>query len=253
MSTPFSPVSNRWLQTVAPRPAARLRLICFHPAGAGPNFYRSWADRFPEDIEVSSVHLPGREGRYLEPPLTDYTVTVSALHAALRPALDRPYALFGHSMGALLAYGVALTAARLGDRAPERLLLSGCSGPGSEPPKAGRAEWTDADLVADLRAMGGTPEEVLDDPCLMDLILPVLRADYGVCDSFRVAPPAGPLLHSPLTILGGAEDHHTPAALAAWAAVSTGPSSQHSFPGGHFFLVNESADAVLATVAAELR
>ena len=252
MSTPFSPAANRWLQTVTPRPAARLRLFCFHPAGAGPNFYREWAERLPADIELTAVHLPGREGRFLEPALTDYAAAVAALHAGLRPALDRPYALFGHSMGALLAYGVAVSAARAGDPAPERLLVSGCGGPGTVQPKGGRSGWTDADLVADLREMGGTPEQVLAEPALLDLILPTLRADYALCDSFGAAPLTGPLLRVPLSVLGGTEDHYTTADLARWSSVTTGPATQYAFPGGHFFLSQESADAVLATVVAEL-
>ncbi|WP_165845501.1 thioesterase II family protein [Streptacidiphilus pinicola] len=252
MPTPTSPAANLWLQTVTPRPAARLRLFCFHPAGAGPNFYRSWGERLPQDVEVVAVHLPGREGRFLEPPLSDYSPVVAELHAALRTALDRPYALFGHSMGALLAYGVAVAAARHGDPAPERLLLSGCGGPGTVQTKGGRAVWSDAELVADLREMGGTPEEVLAEPDLLKLILPVLRADYALCDSFHAAPPAGPLLDVPLTVLGGVDDHYGPADLARWSAVTSGPTTQYAFPGGHFFLAAESADAVLATVTAEL-
>ncbi|WP_042382127.1 thioesterase II family protein [Streptacidiphilus melanogenes] len=256
MFTPFSTASAPWLQTVSPRPAARLRLLCFPPAGSGPNFYRPWATQLPADIEVSAVSLPGRESRFREPLLANYDVAVSSLYAALRPwfgADRRPYALLGHSMGAMLAYGVALTAARLGDPAPERLLLSGAGGPGTEPPKAGRSEWSDAELVADLREMGGTPEEVLAEPELLFHILPVLRADYRLCDSFRTTPPGGPLLNCPLTLMSGADDHATAPAVARWAEVTAGPTTQYTFPGGHFYLTQESADPVVTTVASELR
>ncbi|WP_052442944.1 thioesterase II family protein [Streptacidiphilus neutrinimicus] len=255
MFTPSSPAPNPWLQTVVPRPAARLRLLCFHPAGSGTSFYRPWAGRLPADIEVSAVSLPGREARYREPLQSDYSVLLSSLYAALRPTLAadrRPYALFGHSMGALLAYGVALTAARLGDPGPERLLLSGMGGPGTVPPKPGRPKWSDEALVADLREMGGTPEEVLAEPELLHWILPVLRADYSVCDTFRAAPPSGPLLTCPLTLMGGADDHATPPELARWAEVTAGPATQYTFPGGHFYLTEESPDAVLATLTTEL-
>jgi surfactin synthase thioesterase subunit len=250
-ATPLG-TNSRWLKTFTPRPDARLRLICFHPAGAGPNFYRSWAVLLSQDIEVCVVHLPGRESRFVEDPLTDYPTAVADLYAALRPVLDRPYALFGHSMGALLAHGVATTAARLGAPAPARLLLSGAGGPGCEPSKAGRGGWTDDELVADLREMGGTPEGVLADPELLGLILPVLRADYALCDSFHAGPPAGPTLTCPLTLLSGENDHYSPADVALWAPTTTGPTTQHLYAGGHFFLAHESAEAVLATVAQEL-
>ncbi|MGW7386056.1 thioesterase II family protein [Streptomyces sp. NPDC054794] len=247
-----APGTNPWLRPLTHSPRPRMRLLCFHPAGAGPNFYRAWAARLPQDVEVLAVHLPGREGRFAEPRLTDYHAAVAALYAGVRPALGPlPYAFFGHSMGALLAYGVALTAARHGDPAPERLLLSGCAGPGGPHPKSGRGQWSDADIVEDLRAMGGTTDEVLASPELMDILLPVLRADYTLCDSFHAAPPTG-RLGCPLTVLGGADDRHTPDDLARWAAVSTGAFAHHTFPGGHFFLTRESTDPVLSTVTAVL-
>ncbi|WP_280720019.1 alpha/beta fold hydrolase [Kitasatospora sp. MAP5-34] len=233
-----------------PRPAARLRLLCFHPAGGGPRMYRDWASELPEDIEVLAVQLPGRETRIGEPCLTDYERAVQQLHAALRRYLDCPYALFGHSMGALLAYGVAVAAAQHGDRAPERLLVSGCAGPGIPHPKAGRPGWSDQELVADLRSMGGTPEEVLANPELLSLILPTLRADFALCDTFR--RPAGPLLDCPLTVLGGLQDIVTPEGLRHWAGTTSAGTSVHTYPGGHFFLTEESAASVLATVSAAL-
>ncbi|AUG82011.1 thioesterase [Kitasatospora sp. MMS16-BH015] len=241
-----------WLQIPVPRPGAGLRLYCLPPAGAGPYFYRSWAAGLPAEIELRAVHLPGRENRYGEPRLTDYQAALAALYAAIRPGLDGPYALFGHSMGALFAHGLAVTAARLGDPGPEHLLLSGCGGPGTVPVKPGRAEWSDEDFVADLRRMGGTSEEVLAEPELLQLVLPVLRADYTLCDSYHQDPPSGPPLTCPLTILGGEDDHYTAADLARWRAVTTGPATQHAFPGGHFYLTGESAAATLATVTAAL-
>ncbi|MER5640602.1 alpha/beta fold hydrolase [Kitasatospora sp. NPDC002227] len=241
-----------WLQTPAPRPGARLRLFCLPPAGAGPSFYRRWANRLPADVELRAVHLPGREARFSEPLLTDYPSALAELYAAMRPELDRPYALFGHSMGALFAHGLALTAARLGERGPEQLLLSGCGGPGTEPPKPGRAGWSDEEFVADLRTMGGTSEEVLANPELLELLLPVLRADFTLCDSYLAEPPSGPLLHCPLTLLGGEEDHYSAEDIARWTVVTAGASTQHAFPGGHFYLAGESADAALDTVAAAL-
>jgi len=246
--------TNPWLRPLTRSTHPRLRLLCIPPAGAGPHFYRTWATGLPEDVEALAIHLPGRENRFAEPLMTDYHDAVEAVYAGVRTALGPlPYALFGHSMGALLAYGLALTAARMGDPAPEHLLLSGCSGPGSPPLKAGRGRWSEVELVADLRAMGGTTTEVLENPELLDLLMPILRADYTLCESFRAAPPTGPLLSCPLTVLAGADDDdHTPADLARWADVSNGCFSQYTFSGGHFFLTHESARPVLTTVASAL-
>lgn len=165
---------------------------------------------------------------------------------------QRPYALFGHSMGALLAYGVAQEAARYGGSSPVRLFVSGADGPGGGS-KRNRATWSDDELVAELRKLGGTPEAVFDEPELLDIILPILRADYLVCDGFRAAVPAAdPTLECPVSILGGAADEYDEQQLGRWAGVTRGPSRQRIFPGGHFFLSEESADAVSHHVAREL-
>ncbi|MET8629450.1 alpha/beta fold hydrolase [Kitasatospora sp. NPDC004669] len=241
--------AGAWARTPLPRPRARLRLLCLHPAGAGPTLYRSWPAALPADVELVAVQLPGRESRLAEAPLTDYREAVTALHTALRPYLDEPYALFGHSMGALLAYGLARAAVR----PPLRLFVSGAAGPGSEQEKPGRANWSEAELVAELRENGGTPEAVLAEPELLDLILPTLRADYAICDSFDShAGPAGPLLDCPVTVLGGLADTVSAADLRRWAATTTGPTTCHTYAGGHFFLTGDSAPAVLATLAAAL-
>ena len=241
-----------WVRPLAAaRPGARLRLLCFHPAGGGPALFRGWPAALPEDVEVLAVQLPGREGRLAEPCLTGFPEAVKRLHAALRPWLDRPYALFGHSMGALLAYGVATAAARHGDRTPAGLLVSGAGGPGSARDRRGRAYWSERELVAELRSMGGTPEEVLADRDLLSVVLPTLRADYAICDSFR--RPAGPPLDCPVSVFGGQDDDSVPVGdLRRWSDTTRGESSVRLFPGGHFFLTAPSSAAVLAAVAADL-
>ncbi|PYC77215.1 putative thioesterase [Streptomyces tateyamensis] len=238
-----------WVRPLRSVARPRLRLFLFHPAGAGPLLYRDWPDRLPADLDLWAVQLPGREARFAEPLLTDYQQAVDQLAVALRPYLDRPYAFFGHSMGALLAHGVAVAGRQHGDRAPERVLFSGCPGPGS-PARPDRSALTDAELVAELRRMGGTPEEVLAEPDLLELLLPILRADFAVVSSAR--RPEGPLLDCPVTMLGGTEDTVTVEELERWRTVSTGPGSLHVFPGGHFYLTGDSAPEVLATIADEL-
>ncbi|WP_035851364.1 thioesterase II family protein [Kitasatospora azatica] len=249
-SHPNTTAANAWVRLPAPRPAARLRLVCFHPAGAGPALFRGWPERLPADVELLAVQLPGREARFAEPRLTDYRTAVDRLHSALLPYLDRPYALFGHSMGALLAYGFAMAVRRSGDRAPERLLVSGSPGPGSAPRRLGRSTWSDEQLVAALRSMGGTPEEVLAEPGLLALVLPTLRDDFAVVESFH--RPDGPLLDCPVTVLGGEQDSVSTEELHRWSAATSGDTSVRTFPGGHFFLTGPAAPDVLKTVSADL-
>ncbi|MGF1428295.1 thioesterase II family protein [Kitasatospora sp. LaBMicrA B282] len=269
MSPQHPTAAGAWIRRLTPRPApsivagsthagaapagpTRLRLICLHPAGAGASLYRDWPAALPADVEVLAVQLPGRETRLFDPCLTDYRQVVDELHAALRPLLTGRYALFGHSMGAMLGYGLALAAAEHGDPAPVRLLVSGCGGPGSAPREPGRADWSDEELVADLRKMGGTPEEVLAQPDLLDLILPPLRADYQVCEGYYQPRPQAPRLSCPISVLGGRDDNVTPADLDLWSAVTTADTSVRLFDGGHFFLTGPAAPAVLAAVTADL-
>ncbi len=212
--------------------------------------YRGWPAGLPADVEVVAVQLPGRETAIGRPCLSDYREAVEQLSAALRPGFDRPYALFGHSMGALLAYGVAAAARQRGDRAPERLLVSGSAGPGFASGRPDRADWSDGELVEDLRSMGGTPEEVLANRELVGMILPTLRADYAICRSFH--RPDGPLLDCPVSVLGGEDDTVSLDALHHWSTVSRASTTVRTFPGGHFFLTGESAAGVLAAVSQDL-
>ncbi|MCX4744974.1 alpha/beta fold hydrolase [Kitasatospora sp. NBC_01287] len=253
-SQPVTP-TGAWTLPLAVRPQSRLRLICFHPAGAGAYLYRGWAAALPADVDLFAVQLPGRENRLAEPCLTDYQQAVTELSEVLRPLLlDGPYAFFGHSMGAMLAYGVAAAAARRGDPLPHRLLLSGCGGPGTPQRKPGRGHWTDDDLVADLREMGGTPEEVLAQPELLELILPTLRADYTLCDGYYRdhREPVFPPLACPVSIFGGVDDLVSRTDLERWTATTRAGSSVRMFPGGHFYLTGESRGPLLSALTAEL-
>ncbi|MDH6132148.1 surfactin synthase thioesterase subunit [Kitasatospora sp. MAA4] len=239
-----------WVRCPEPRPQARLRLICFHPAGGGPTMYRTWPQSLPADVELLAIQLPGRESRIAEPHLTTYQDAVEQAHAAIMPFLDRPYALFGHSMGAMISYGVALAAQREGRRAPSRLLVSGCAAPAHIRRRPERLEWDDARLVQELRAMGGTSPEVLAIPELVEMVLPTLRADYRICATF--SHPQDEQLDCPVAVFGGTEDTMSQESLARWADTTRADSSLRMFPGGHFFLTNAAAPDVLAGIREEL-
>jgi medium-chain acyl-[acyl-carrier-protein] hydrolase len=248
--------ASAWVRSPAPRPGARLQLLCFHPAGGGPSLFRGWPAQLPADVEVLAIQLPGRESRFTETPLSDYREAVAQAFAALRPLLERPYALFGHSMGGLLAYGIALTAQQTGAPAPTRLIVSSCAAPGSPNERRGRGHWSEAELVGELRKMGGTPEEVLTDPDLLSLILPTLRADYTICDSFFARPPQGMLLDCPVSAFCGSEDTVTPEQMRAWSATTSATTSAgaeaRTFAGNHFYLSGPTAPSVLGAVSALL-
>jgi medium-chain acyl-[acyl-carrier-protein] hydrolase len=227
------------------RPAA-LRLLCFPYAGGGASLYHPWVDALGPELDVVPVQLPGREERMREPRFTRMEDLMAPLARAVAPALDRPFALFGHSMGAVVAYELArhLHAAGTG---PVHLIVSACRPPARI--RDGKEIWNlpKAEFLAELRLLGGTPEEVLDSE-LMEVFAPLLRADLQLHGSYRPLP--GEPLACPVTAFWGSCDPRTRAVpIEEWRSVTTGPFGAVGFEGGHFF-VRERRSEVIARVRA---
>ncbi|MEV5176581.1 alpha/beta fold hydrolase [Streptomyces flaveolus] len=223
-----------WLVNRRPHPAARLRLVCVPYAGGGASAYAQWAQELAPDLEVHAVRLPGRESRLSEPPLTDVRDVVAALGEELLAAIRPPFVLFGHSMGALIAYELTRWLRAVGGPGPERLLVSGRQAPHLARRVRSPYDLPDAEFVEALRSLGGTPEEVLGDAHVMRLLMPVLRADFRLNDAYRHRP--GKPLDCPVSAFGGRDDPVVGEdGLRAWQAHTEGPFTLHMFDGGHFF------------------
>jgi medium-chain acyl-[acyl-carrier-protein] hydrolase len=234
MNTANKTATSKWVTFPAPNPAARLRLFCFPYAGGGASIFRAWGRQLPPTVEVCAVQLPGQGGRLLEPPFTRLTAMVEALAPALRPFTDRPFAFFGHSMGAMIAFELARLLRREGRAMPVRLFVSGRRAPQlpTEPPTY---DWSEAGFISELRRLNGTPQEVLEHEELMRLILPQLRADFEAVQTYRYEPE--PPLDIPFSVFGGVEDcGASRQMLEPWAEHTTREFTLQMFPSDHFFL-----------------
>jgi surfactin synthase thioesterase subunit len=250
---------SAWLKVFKPRPGAALRLFCFPYAGGGASVYRLWPDELPDWVEVCAVQLPGRESRWREEPFRRMDALADSATAALTPMLDRPFAFFGHSMGGALAFEVTrrLVAAPNGDRGdgarrvPLHLFVSGRPAPGALDDKESIHELPRDEFIEAIRGYSGTPEEVLQNRELMELVEPLLRADFAVSETYRPASEREPL-EVPVTALGGVGDEDvSEEQLEAWRDETRGPFHKQMFDGGHFFLTERAAE-VLAVVRREL-
>ncbi len=250
-------VSSEWFRTYAPAGAGPgapgsgpgVRLVCFPHAGGAASSYVRLARLLAPDCEVVSVQYPGRHDRRHHEPVPDIGRLADALAEEVTRHVPGRHAFFGHSMGAVVAYE---TARRLhGRHGPARLFLSGRGAPAAEPAAHDRI-GTDAELLGAAATLGGTAADLLDDPDIREMVLPVLRADYRALASY--AWPPGPRLHMPFTVLIGDSDPVvTVAEAAAWEAFTTAPTELRVFTGGHFYLNDpHHLDAVARTVTTAL-
>jgi surfactin synthase thioesterase subunit len=240
-------VRNPWFGRGEPEQAAAVRLFCLPYAGGSASAYRGWPALAPARLEVCPLELPGRGGRIGEPPLTRLRPLADALAGALAPYAHQPYAVFGHSMGGLLAFEVTRTLRRRGLPLPLHLFVSAAAAPDvprTRPP----VHWApDADVLQELRVLGGTPKELLDDEELMELMLPTVRADFSILETYEYRPERP--LPVPLTVFGGTDDPLVPVRdLDGWRDQSSAGARLCLVSGGHFYL--HPAAAELMTVMA---
>lgn len=241
-----------WLQCPRPRPYARQRLICFPHAGGSASFYHGWGSALPA-MEVHAVCYPGRAARIDDPPPTDLTAMAEEIATAVESLTDDlPVTLFGHSMGAVVAFE---TARLLQDRgaAPGHLYVSGSRSPrlsrvrpdGDDGADGSATGGYDPDAVTEeLLALGGTDAELLADPAFRELVLPYVLGDFRMFDAYAYRP--GTPLTCPVTAVVGAADPQVNAVQSeAWREVTDGPFRQLTVPGDHFYLAHEPPFALL--------
>ncbi|MER6447523.1 thioesterase [Streptomyces venezuelae] len=223
---------DAWIRRYRAAPEAPVQVVCLPHAGGTASYFRPMAKGLFPAAEVLAVQYPGRQDRIGEPCITDFEELIERTFAAVRSATDRPVALFGHSMGALLAFEVAGRLEACG-AAPTALFASGARPPGLPLDRSGHTA-TDDELIAELAALDGTDERLLQNEDMRVMVLSALRADYRMLESRR---PHGSAVACPVVSLTGDADPVVSVGEAGgWADHTTGPFDLHVFPGGHFYL-----------------
>lgn len=234
---PYEQTGTKWIVRPKPNAQAQARLFCFPYAGGGASLYRAWPGYLPADIEVCAVQLPGREQRFLDPPYTQMGPLLHAMVDALMPWLDRPYAIFGHSMGALIGFELAHVCHERHLRMPEILFASGCRAPHLPARRPKIHHLPDKRFIEEVSALNGVPQAILTQTELLQLILPWLRADFTLVETYR--PAAKEPLSCAITAFGGLQDAIVSQdEIAAWSHCTRGNFTRRMVPGDHFFLTS---------------
>ncbi|MEY9937810.1 surfactin synthase thioesterase subunit [Streptacidiphilus sp. MAP5-52] len=239
--------SARSRAVIRPRPVAdpAVRLFVLHHAGGSHLAYTGWVPHFPEDWDVCLVEAPGRGPVSAVPAKVSAADLAAYLLDQIRPLLDAPIALFGHSMGALAAYELTMQLAEHGLDAPVWLGVSACESPfATQPPFGGSPLHTrpSAELRRGLAAMGGLPPAILADDDVWELYEPRLRADFHLVETWRPRPAGRARIAVPCSLFGGEDDHVvTREQLLAWSDGADDLVGQHFYPGAHFYWEDQTA------------
>jgi medium-chain acyl-[acyl-carrier-protein] hydrolase len=238
----------RELRVIRRSPNAKVRLFCFPYAGAGPSVFNEWKSLLPESVDLVGIVYPGRECRTAEPPARTLGELIEPLRAALQPYTDIPYAFFGHSMGAYVSFELARRLSRSGN-SPAHLFLSAAGAPHIAEPNLIH-HLAPADFLRQLIRLNGFPREVFRDPQLLSYALPILRADFTACETYRFEADAP--CQSPMTVFGGDNDTRVDRhRLEAWRQLAGVSFAIRTFDGDHFYL-REHRQALLGCVVREL-
>ena len=244
------PAADPWILRRPPNPAARLRLFCFPYAAGGASVFRTWQQSLPPEVDVCPVQLPGRESRLREPPFDRLAPLVHALVGVLEPYTDLPFAFYGYSNGALVSFELTRELRRRGMPQPAHIFAAACPAPhlpDRDPPVH---DMPDDELIAEMRRLNGTPDEILQNDELMGLLIPLMRADAAIHETYVHAEEEP--LDVPITAIGGLSDPKAQREdMEAWGLHTRADFSVRMVQGDHFFIHSAQA-MVLRDLAQDL-
>jgi medium-chain acyl-[acyl-carrier-protein] hydrolase len=227
--------SGRWVTLPVPRPKAPLRLFGFPYGGGGASMFHSWNAGLPETIEICAIQFPGRKNRFREKPYEAIGPLIQDLAESLVPFLTKPAVFFGHSLGGLVAFELTRYLRRHLGIEPLHLLVSGHRAP--QLPLTGDLYHAlpDHEFMNAIQQLNGIPQEALNYPELLEMVLPILRSDFTLCETYRYIDEAP--LNCPISAFGSEEDPFVSAPeIVAWDTQTVSSFTHRIFPGDHFFV-----------------
>lgn len=240
-----------WFTCVKPNPLAYLRLFCLpYAGGSSTTIYRQWQMKLTSAVEVVPIEIPGRGPRFKEPPVSDLRALAAEVADQLEPRLgEMPYAFFGYSMGSHIAFEVSLELRRRGLPLPEHLFVAASIAPSGEGPEVPLHRLGDEELIAELRQFDGTPPGILDNEKIMRTLLPMIRADFALSETYGGRDEAP--FEFPITAYGGEEDHAVSRQnLERWERHTDGRFCLEMLQGGHFFIHTQERELLRKLSAA---
>ncbi len=244
------PRKDRWFVCPRPIPKADLRLFLFPYAGGAPTAFNKWPAEFPDNIETSIVHYPGRGSRFNETPIKELAVLIEEINYAILSLLDKPFIFFGHSMGGMVAFELARKLRQQELSQPQLLFVSGCGAPQLPNPNLPIHSLSDSEFIKSLQELNGIPAEAVNNPELMQLLLPALRADFEAIETYKYISSESRLA-CPIIAFGGTSDPHVHRErLEGWVEQTSASVKTKYFPGGHFF-INTARQSVTDSIIAE--
>jgi medium-chain acyl-[acyl-carrier-protein] hydrolase len=247
----YSAITNDWITCFKPNPNAHLRLFFFPFGGSGASFYRSWVNGLPPEVELCAVQLPGREGRLREKSYTRLMPLVTVLSGIIETYLDIPFAFFGHSMGAWIGFELTRQLRREKKNSPIYLFASGRRAPQIESHEPPKHNLPKSEFINELRYYNGTPELIIQEPELLEIFLPILRADFSILETYKYTRDDS--LDCPITVFGGLQDRAVSYEdLTAWKEQTCNEFRVKMFPGDHFYLKGARGQ-ILREIAEDLK
>lgn len=230
--------NDKWLVTIKPVSNPRMRLFCFPYSGGAAHVFSKWPQRLPHDIEVVAIQPPGRSNRFIEPLIKDWQVMVNQALQSIRPKLDVPFAIFGHSLGTAIGHEVCRQLEKEGHK-PLCFIPSGRNAPHVKVDRKQLHTLSEAEFTAEIKTFNGTPAEVLENPELMELMIPILKADFTISETYTYQP--GPPLDAPIRAIGGTHDPHVPVeGIEEWKDYTKSDFKSELIDGDHFYLHGEA-------------